>query len=128
MPLAPWLFLLISYLPQGDGQTGATTLQHGMVKTLSDHTQRAWDTEQLQWVTLEQFWLNYARERGGLTWGKRKDYPAYEQVKELDTLLIEIDGKTCLMEFFHQRWRRANDVRRWHPAFNEYGACPFVFD
>lgn len=31
------------------------------------------------------------------------------------------------MEFFHNRWRRANDVRRWDPLFNEHGGCPDVF-
>jgi len=32
------------------------------------------------------------------------------------------------MEFIHERWRRANDVRRWDDAFNDYAGCPHVFD
>ncbi|MDX1406343.1 MAG: hypothetical protein R3192_17540, partial [Woeseiaceae bacterium] len=65
---------------------------------------------------------------GGLTWGRRTDYPPYDQVDELDTMIIELESGPCLMEFFHTRWRRANDVRRWDAAFNEYGGCPNVFD
>ena len=88
----------------------------------------AWDAEGREWVTPEAFWVRYADRRGGLTWGRRADYPEYAQVKEFDTLIIELDSGNCLMEFFHRRWRRANDVRRWDPAFNEYGGCPRVFD
>ncbi len=43
-------------------------------------------------------------------------------------MIIEVESGPCLMEFFHTRWRRANDVRRWVAAFNEYGGCPDVFD
>jgi hypothetical protein len=88
----------------------------------------AWDAEGQAWLLPEAFWESYASRSGGVTWGRRTDYPEYGQVKEHDTLIIELDGETCLMEFFHRRWRRANDVRRWDSAFNEYGACPKVFD
>ena len=88
----------------------------------------AWDAEGQAWLLPEAFWESYASRSGGVTWGRRTDYPEYGQVKEHDTLIIELDGETCLMEFFHRRWRRANDVHRWDAAFNEYGACPKVFD
>ncbi len=95
----------------------------------SDNGQaRAYDAPGDEWVGLETFWLRYAERRGGLTFGRRSDYPPYAGVNELDTLLIELDSGPCLMEFFHRRWRRANDVRRWDPAFNRYGGCPHVFD
>ena len=74
------------------------------------------------------FWLAYAARGGGPTWGRGVDYPDYEKVREGDTFMVEIDGQPCLMEFFHQRWRRANDVRRWDVAFDGFGACPRVFD
>jgi hypothetical protein len=32
------------------------------------------------------------------------------------------------MALFHSRWRRANDVRRWDPKFNDYAGCPEVFE
>jgi hypothetical protein len=32
------------------------------------------------------------------------------------------------MQFFHQRWRRANDVQRWNDRFNDYAGCAHVFD
>lgn len=87
--------------------------------------------EPLVWVSgmdVESFWLAYADSTGGLTWAKSSSYPEYAKVKEGDTLLIEMQQGVCLMEFFHSRWRRANDVRRWHQSINDYGACPYVFD
>ena len=77
---------------------------------------------------VEAFLMDYANANGGLTWGRSASYPEYEKVKEGDTLLIELAQGPCLMEFFHSRWRRANDVRRWNPSVNEYGGCPYVFD
>ncbi len=85
----------------------------------------------VQWqpgINIETFWMDYANSKGGLTWGKSKTYPEYEKVKEGDTILIQVAQGPCLMEFFHERWRRANDVRRWDPSVNEYGGCPYVFD
>ena len=52
----------------------------------------------------------------------------YEEVKEFDTLVIELEQGNCLMQFYHSRWRRANDVQRWNDIFNEYGGCPYVFE
>ena len=89
---------------------------------------RAWSAAANAWVSLEQFWLDYAASRGGLTWGRGAAYPPYREVNEHDTFLVELDSGPCLMEFFHSRWRRANDVRRWDPAFNDFGGCPRVFD
>lgn len=79
-------------------------------------------------MDIETFWLDYANSKGGLTWGTSTVYPDYEKVKEGDTLLIQLEPGPCLMEFFHSRWRRANDVRRWDDSINAYGGCPFVFD
>lgn len=79
-------------------------------------------------VDVEKVWMNYANLKGGITWGMSKEYPEYEKVKEGDTLLIQLDQGPCLMEFFHNRWRRANDVRRWDESVNAYGGCPYVFE
>jgi len=97
---------------------------------LMEHTDRllAWDSERNQWVSPEQFWLQYAQRRGGLSWPRSQQYPPYREVKEFDTFLVETAHGPCLMEFFHNRWRRANDVRRWDQRFNDYGGCPRVFD
>ena len=100
----------------------------GKTRTVADGTLEAWDAENEEWVDVVSFWERYADRRGGLTWGRRTDYPPYADVKELDTMIIELDSGPCLMEFFHTRWRRANDVRRWDPAFNDYAGCPHVFD
>ncbi len=99
--------------------------RHGEIRQ-GDSTQ-AWDSGAGEWVSPEQFWLNYAESKGGLTWGRGRDYPRYEDVSEGDLFMVELDSGPCLMEFFHSRWRRANDVRRWDPLFNEYGGCPDVF-
>tara|TARA_B100001063_G_scaffold218143_1_gene221279 strand:+ start:986 stop:1114 length:129 start_codon:yes stop_codon:yes gene_type:complete len=42
--------------------------------------------------------------------------------------MVEVDSGICLMEFYHDRWRRANDVRRWDDKFNQYSACKDVFN
>lgn len=86
-----------------------------------------WSAKGNQWITPDEFWLEFAADKGGLTWGVRNDYPEYDQVNEHDTMIIQLDTGNCMMEFFHNRWRRANDVRRWDPLFNEYSGCPDVF-
>ncbi|AQS40113.1 hypothetical protein Sps_05035 [Shewanella psychrophila] len=107
--------------------TEITGEHNGQVMAVSGQS-KAWEASSQQWMSLDSFWQNWADSRGGITWGRSKNYPAYEQVKEQDTLLIELDSGTCLMEFWHSRWRRANDVRRWDDAFNTYSACNKVFD
>jgi hypothetical protein len=87
-----------------------------------------WSTVANSWVDIETFWMEYAKQNGGFAWGKSDQYPEYSKVKEQDTLLIETKKGVCLMEFFHQRWRRANDVMRWNDGLNEYAGCPYVFD
>lgn len=79
-------------------------------------------------VTPLEFWHNYAKANGGLTWGESDTYPEYDKVNEFDLFLVQTAQGPCLMEFFHSRWRRANDVRRWNPEFNKVLGCPHVFD
>jgi len=102
--------------------------RHGEMKTDDSQNTVIWNQDLQQWTDVESFWMHFAESRGGLTWEKSSTYPEYSQVKEYDTFLVELDQGTCLMEFFHQRWRRANDVRRWNDKLNEYSACPYVFD
>ncbi len=87
-----------------------------------------WSSSASSWVTPEVFWLDYAQQNDGKYWGRSREYPTYSEVSEHDTLLIETDTGICLMYFFHERWRRAQDVRRWDPKFNEIEGCPSVFD
>ena len=97
----------------------------------SDTKPSASTTQAVSWnkgMDIETFWLDYANSKGGLTWGASTVYPEYKKVKEGDTLLIQLEQGPCLMEFFHSRWRRANDVRRWDELINAYGGCPYVFD
>jgi len=102
--------------------------EHGTVIKSKNASWKVWDINTMKWGDIESFWSRYADSKGGLTWKRSNTYPKYDNVKEFDTLLIELKQGTCLMEFFHSRWRRANDVRRWDDAFNEYGGCPYVFD
>ncbi len=106
----------------------AQSTANGTIDRQTPTAWMAWDAEAGEWTDIETFWLRYAQRKGGLTYGPTKQYPKYEEVNELDTLLIQLPQGPCLMEFFHSRWRRANDVRRWDDAFNEYGGCPYVFD
>jgi len=101
---------------------------HGSVQKHVDRVWQAWDSEAQAWIELDTFWTHYAEREGGLTWGRGESYPDYSKVKELDTFLVELKQGPCLMQFFHNRWRRANDVQRWDDAFNEYAGCPHVFD
>ena len=87
-----------------------------------------WSEEDKKHIPVETFWRQYADTKGGLTWGEGREYPEYEKVKEFDTFLVEVDQGKCLMEFFHSRWRRAQDVRRWDPQYNQLLGCPHVFD
>ncbi|MGI9290351.1 MAG: hypothetical protein ACR2QG_03630 [Gammaproteobacteria bacterium] len=112
----------------GSLNISAQDIQDGQVKRDPGGELVAWDAEKEQWLDIESFWLSYAGRRGGLTWGRNQNYPQYDQVQEFDIFLVELSQGTCLMEFFHTRWRRANDVRRWDDAFNQYGGCPYVFD
>ena len=100
---------------------------NGQIYQEGDKVQ-VWSDQQTGWVSPERFWLDYARAGSGRYWGRGSEYPEYSEVSEHDTLMIDVDGGPCLMYFFHERWRRAQDVRRWDPAFNEILGCPSVFD
>lgn len=88
----------------------------------------AWDAQQEKWMTIEKFWLAFVNRTGGLTWAEDIEYPDYDKVKEFDTFMVRMRQGKCLMQFHHQKWRRAQDVNRWDEKFNLYGACPYVFD
>ena len=105
----------------------ATGYYHGEV-VVKENIQQAWDNQDKKLLSLEEFWRTYAKRNGGLTWGQSKTYPPYNDVKENDLLMAEVESGLCLMEFFHDRWRRANDVRRWDSSFNDYAGCAKVFD
>lgn len=110
----------VSSLSAMDYNNGEVVKKDGKVQ--------AWDEDKNKFVSIEEFWQSYAKKNGGITWGQSSKYPPYNDVKEYDLFMVEIGDKTCLMEFYHTRWRRANDVRRWDDAFNNYSACPIVFE
>ena len=101
---------------------------HGFVNKNDSGTLQAWNAERDEWSDIDSFWQNFAKSNKAKSWGITDTYPNYDEVNEFDTLVIELKQGTCLMQFYHARWRRANDVQRWHDAFNEYSACPYVFD
>ena len=100
----------------------------GEVHSLPDGSFVAWDAQQKMWLDPEAFWNSYVTRSDGRVWPSGTKYPPYAEVQEHDTFLVLTDNGPCLMYFFHTRWRRANDVRRWGDEFNEYGSCPTVFD
>ena len=104
----------------------------GEVRQSIDLGMQAWHEESKQWLSMEGFWDKYAKDQDAKPnkkhWPAATTYPQYEAINEGDTFLVELKESTCLMQFHHARWRRANDVRRWDDAFNAYGACPFVFE
>lgn len=120
------LALLMACLTASVG-TAQQSVENGQMRSLDDGSAQAWHQPSQSWVSPQEFWRRYAEGRGGLTFGPSRDYPPYAEVKETDTFLVELDGGTCLMMFWHTRWRRANDVRRWDDGFNQVGSCPDVF-
>ncbi len=102
--------------------------KQGDLKSNSEGFLVIWSSASNNWLDIESFWIEYTNQNGGLTWGQSDQYPEYSKVKEKDTLMIETKDGICLMEFYHQHWRRANDVRRWNDEINGYAGCPYVFD
>lgn len=101
-------------------RNGEIQAQHGEL--------RAWDTASQQWLMPVDFWYNYAAQNSARNWERSATFPPYEQVQEHDTFMAETESGPCLMEFFHSRWRRANDVRRWDSQFNTYAGCGRIFE
>jgi len=105
---------------------------NGEVRQSIELGMQAWHEQSQQWLSLEGFWDNYANNQTSVHkkkyWPASANYPKYEALNEGDTFLVQLKDSSCLMQFHHSRWRRANDVRRWDDAFNAYGACPFVFE
>jgi hypothetical protein len=106
----------------------AHTPEHGTVKENTESNLQVWNSENSEWTNIDSFWLDFANSNDAKFWGQTDTYPNYDDVKEFDTVLIQIKEGNCLMQFFHSRWRRANDVQRWDDAFNEYAGCPSVFE
>ena len=100
----------------------------GEVYVLENGNFLAWDARNEQWLETEAFWTAFAARGRGRIWPGGPQFPPYSEVNEHDTFVYELESGPCLMYFFHTRWRRANDVWRWGPEFNEYGGCPYVFD
>ncbi len=100
---------------------------HGSVRDAGGSFE-AYDSHTNRWLAPDDFWRTQVERGRARHWGEGERYPPYADVAEHDTFLVVHDGKTCLMEFFHRRWRRANDVWRWDDRFNSYGACAVVFD
>ena len=105
---------------------GVQAERHGEIRSIDGQTQ-AYLEDISSFVSPEAFWDHYVEGSTGKHWGSSREYPPYVEVSELDTFIVELDSGTCLMEFFHNRWRRANDVRRWDPQFNTVGGCADVF-
>ena len=87
-----------------------------------------WSDAAAAWLQPEAFWAEASAAAPGRDWGRGEQYPPYAQVGEHDTFLVIVPQGPCLMYFFHERWRRAQDVRRWDEAQNELLGCPNVFD
>jgi len=121
------LFLLVS-LMLVSSLLKAQTLDNGSVNKQANGKSVVWNADTEEWISVELFWQQFGANNDAKHWGKSTQYPEYSQVQEFDMFLVELPQGVCLMQFFHSRWRRANDVQRWADEFNEYGGCPYVFD
>lgn len=106
----------------------AQSVDHGSVKQQASGESVIWNAETESWTSFEQFWQQFTAVNDAKHWGKSTQYPEYSKVQEFDTFLVELPQGICLMQFFHSRWRRANDVQRWADEFNGFAGCPYVFD
>lgn len=102
--------------------------EHGEFKQSNSDKIEVWNENTAKWGNVESFWRDFEKSNEGNSWGRSVNYPNYDDVNEFDTIIIELKQGACLMQFYHSRWRRANDVQRWNDNFNEYGGCPYVFD
>lgn len=102
--------------------------ENGVVSESADGKLMVWNASESDLSSLDAFWESFAKSNDAKYWGQSATYPNYSDVNEFDTFLVQLDEGTCLMQFFHSRWRRANDVQRWHDTFNDYSGCPNVFD
>lgn len=121
------LIMLLSalvFIDDADAQRGG--FRHGQTHADQRHGFVVWDNRVRRWVSPRRFWRNYAKRKGDRYWGQRKFYPNIKFVKEHDVVTIITPGGSCLMEYYHGRWRRANDVWRWNRRFNSYGGCTNV--
>ena len=123
----PFVFIALLVLAGSAFATRPENPSNGTVYQ-SDSSVEVWQASTGEWVSPETFWLDYSAQSKGKFWGRSSDYPPYDETGEHDTLVIEAQGGPCMMYFFHKRWRRAQDVVRWDPAFNEVLGCPNVFD
>lgn len=108
--------------------TQAQELDNGSIKKDNHDIVKVWNTIEQDWSTIEVFWQRYTLRNQAKSWASGYIYPNYNEVQEFDTFLIQLDQGSCLMQFYHSRWRRANDVRRWNNAFNMHSGCPYVFN
>jgi len=90
---------------------------------------QVWSDKGNQWLDPENFFRIELDHLNGPTYGSVKTYPAYESVKEWESLIdILPDGRTCPMVFFHSRWRRLPDVLALDERLRNFGGCKDVFD
>lgn len=101
------------------------TLRHGQTR-LQGSGFVVWDVQVKKWVKPGQFWANYADRKGTRNWGIATYYPPRANTRPHDVITIITEEGACLMEFYHSRWRRANDVWRWSMRFNNYAGCANV--
>ncbi len=127
-PIRSLSLALLASLGISDSAYTQETHRHGETRANAEHELMVWDDGLSRWVSPEIFWQRFAAQRDSRWLGRRPDYPPYREARERDLLMIELPQGVCLMEFWHRRWRRAQDVRRWSAALNEYGGCPHVFD
>ena len=120
--------ILLNKLSIAATSTNAEEHDHGFVNKSVSGKLQVWNANNNEWNGIELFWNNFTKINRAKSWGQSDKYPKYEEVKEFDTLVIELEQGNCLMQFYHSRWRRANDVQRWNDIFNEYGGCPYVFE
>lgn len=105
----------------------AAPMQGDIKESNNDIT--VWHQNSGEWLTPKNYFSIEANKFNGKNYGSVTAYPAYETVKEYDTLIDNLpNGQECHMIFFHQRWRRVPDVLALDERLRNYGGCENVFN
>lgn len=87
-----------------------------------------YDAAEKRWLHPDRFLANRLKRNGPNTWPTSREFPEYDQVKELDTFTALTSKGPCDMVFFHERWRLQANVWVWGEEMQSYQGCAVIFE
>lgn len=124
--MAHWIILGLLLACSQPGVAGQNSTAKSGPESANSQEFLVWDEAAQVWLQPDLFWTQHIERSKATYWGRASAYPPYETVHEHDLIWIETAAGDCLMEFYHRRWRRANDVWRWDKRYSQYRGCATV--